>query len=427
MSELSKKDAASNSSYRLSKFDPLNDCVEWSTELILNHNLSPWALRLYLLFVSKINSNDPDNYTVRFAHNELQKIYNEVLHKSGNLKREQVCKGLNDLFHLYNYVVGENGQYRMVHLFSSQEGPSDENGYYELTATLEGREIFFNIASAAYTYRKLVMYLELVETDSVYPLLIYRYLLTKLKALNAFPGRYYSWYTTYDEILECLKIETKMEFKYFKRDILKKAVEIIRNVTDIDLPENFITKENKKLKFTAKFKNKNLIEQEEIHIRQMLIDKASDDKKAQIKLLINDDKNKKYLVSDKDVDVIIKEANENNVSFSDLKDIIIYTMARKHNIKSSLTGYIINAIRKGFVKTAMQEATAISYESNYDIKKTNNDLNKLPNTKKWNQTTAPTSKSLEALKEIEHLYMQEVINDSDEINDSDDNNTDNKS
>ena len=200
--------------------------VSKSRPLVLMKEV-PFALgelKVLDTYLSRINPKDPAMRTVRFSKEEY-----EDLMGIERMRPERLSKYVDSLMGKVVTVPDRRvkGGWRKYTLFSTCECGQDENEQWwiDLSCTTEARKLFFNLEGIGYIRYQLKNVLPLT---SKYSVLLYIYLLD-----NRFRR---SWTVPLDEIREKIlrcDSETYQDFKYFKRDILDKALKEVNAKTDL--------------------------------------------------------------------------------------------------------------------------------------------------------------------------------------------------
>ena len=181
----------------------------WQSELTLAE------FKILDIYLSRINSHDPNSREVRFEKGELERIIGVTEIRKDALKKR--------LRHLMGSVVdipdneAPNG-IAMITLFSKAVAIPDESGQWQinLRCTEEAMKYFFNIERLGYFRYKLRC---IASLTSRYAYILFMY-------LESNRGFKKSWVENLDELkkkLRCDKEETYHEFKYFNKMVLKRA------------------------------------------------------------------------------------------------------------------------------------------------------------------------------------------------------------
>lgn len=179
-------------------------------------------LKILDTYLSRINSHDENSRTVTFTKSEY-----ETLMGLSDTRPQTLKKYIKSMLQKVVEVPTERG-YTLFTLFTKAECEKNEYDQWEieLTCSEQAKELFFNIEQLGYFRYELKNILALT---SKYSFLLYLYLLKE---------RYRGdWTISLDELreqrLDLKNNETYKTFKYFKRDILDKAVAEINAKTDI--------------------------------------------------------------------------------------------------------------------------------------------------------------------------------------------------
>ena len=206
----------------------LNDkyIVEKSRPLVLMKEV-PFALgelKILDTYLSRINARDPAATTVRFSKEEY-----EDLMGIERMRPERLEKYIKSIMSKTVSIpdATARGGFRVYTLFDEAVCAPDENGQWwiDLSCTTKAKKLFFNIDGIGYIRYQLKNVLPLT---SKYSVLLYIYLLD-----NRFRG---SWEIDLAELRESVFRCTQpcyLDYKYFKRDILEKAVAEVNRVTDL--------------------------------------------------------------------------------------------------------------------------------------------------------------------------------------------------
>lgn len=179
----------------------------WQSELTLPE------FKILDVYLSRINSREPDNKVVMLEKGELESILGVK-----KINNEDLTKRLE---HLMGHVVRiPDPQYpkgvHLVTLFEEAIAIPDEYGIWQinLECTQKAMKYFFNVENLGYLRYKLRC---IMPITSRYTYIMFLYLES-----NRFRKH---WEVSLDElkqILGCNTEEYAKEFKYFNRDVLKK-------------------------------------------------------------------------------------------------------------------------------------------------------------------------------------------------------------
>lgn len=200
--------------------------VEKSRPLMLMKEV-PFALgelKILDTYLSRINARDPSATTVRFSKEEY-----EDLMGIERMRPERLEKYVKSIMSKTVSVpdTTAKGGFRVYTLFDEAVCAPDDNGQWwiDLSCTTKAKKLFFNIDGIGYIRYQLKNVLPLT---SKYSVLLYIYLLD-----NRFRA---SWEIDLAELRESVFRCTQpcyLDYKYFKRDILEKAVAEVNRVTDL--------------------------------------------------------------------------------------------------------------------------------------------------------------------------------------------------
>lgn len=183
---------------------------------LYNSDLTLEEFKILDLYLSRINSHNPDKRVVEFSKSEIESIMEikqikpEVLqlrlkHLMGN-----VVKIPDD-----NSTDSING-FRMITLFEESVATQDESGMWNIRmeCTQKAMKYFFNVENLGYLRYKLRC---ITSITSRYTYIFFNYL-----EFNRFRK---TWKVDIDElkeILQCDKVEAYKKYKYFNNLIMKK-------------------------------------------------------------------------------------------------------------------------------------------------------------------------------------------------------------
>lgn len=175
------------------------------------------------VYLSRINSHNPDHKTVIFGKAELERIFGIKKMNNSELKKR--------LKHLMSNVVelpdSESGNgFQLVTLFEEAISYKDENGVWkvQLECTDKAMKYFFNIENLGYFRYRLR---STILLKSRYSYVMFNYLES-----NRFRK---TWVASLDEVkllLKCDKTPAYSEFKDFNRLVLKKIKDEITKKTE---------------------------------------------------------------------------------------------------------------------------------------------------------------------------------------------------
>ena len=205
-----------------------NNIVQKSRSLLLMKAV-PFdlgELKILDAYLSRINSRDPENGSVVFTRKE----YEELMGLK-EMRLETLKKCTKAMLTKVVEIPKPNGKgYTQFSLFEVADYAPDENlGEWTITLTCstKAKKVFFNIEEIGYIRYRLKNVLALGSRYSVF---LYLYLLD-----NRFRG---VWSIDIDELRENVfrcDSEYYKEFKWFNKDILKKAVLEVVEKTDVNV------------------------------------------------------------------------------------------------------------------------------------------------------------------------------------------------
>lgn len=181
-------------------------------------------LKILDTYIARINPNNPKATTVRFSKEEY-----EDLMGIERMRPERLEKYVKSIMSK-NVTVPDKtarGGFRVYTLFDEAICEPDENGQWwiDLSCTRKAKKLFFEIDGITYLKYQLKNVLPLT---SKYSVLLYLYLLD-----NRFRA---SWEISVTDLREkvfrCF-VECYKDYKYFKRDIIEKALKEVNEKTDI--------------------------------------------------------------------------------------------------------------------------------------------------------------------------------------------------
>ena len=195
------------------KSNPLQSLAK--TELTLPE------LKILDVYLSRIDSHDPEKRTVVIEKGELE----QVLGVSRILK-QQLKGRLRNLFQVVEVEDDTKPDgFKLVSLFEEADAVPDNEGLWKitLTCTASAREYIFNIDNIGYLKYRLK---NVIELKSRYSYVLYLYLEN-----NSFRK---TWEINLEDLKELLKCNAKRyeQFKFFNAEILKKSQQEINEKTD---------------------------------------------------------------------------------------------------------------------------------------------------------------------------------------------------
>jgi plasmid replication initiation protein len=185
-------------------------------------------LKLLDTYLSRLNLHDPDSRTVTFTRAE----YEELLGR-GKINAEELRESTKSMVQKVVTLPKANGFKGYTHIALFAMAEYEENDYGEGEVRLEcstyGKKLIFNAENTGYLQYILKYSLNLKSKHSF---LLYNYLLC-----NRFRG---TWNVPLDELrlsvfrLNLIENPTYDKYKYFKRDVLDKALSEVNKHTDIE-------------------------------------------------------------------------------------------------------------------------------------------------------------------------------------------------
>ena len=205
------------------KAEPITSLGKSDDKLTVQKSLSLFALwqsdltlaefKILDIYLSRINSHNPDQREVVFEKGELEKVLG--IKKINKTDLEARLK------HLLNQVVvldrEDKKGFKLVALFEYAEADQDDYGIWQvkLECTQKAMKYFFNIETLGYLRYKLRC---VTSITSRYTYIMFSYL-----EHNRYRKTWEVDLNELRKILDCDKEELYKEFKYFNRDILKKV------------------------------------------------------------------------------------------------------------------------------------------------------------------------------------------------------------
>lgn len=188
-------------------------------------------LKILDVYLSRINSHEPEKRCVRFEKGEFEKLLgNTWMHKDDLVKR------LKNLFQVIE-IADERYPKRIncVSLFEKASCEQDEDGLWqvELMCTPSAMEYIFNIENLGYLKYRLKSVVNLTSR--------YSYVLYLLLESNCYHGNLEVKLDELKKILNCTAVRYD-EFKFFNAEILKKCQKEINEKTDISFTYSTIRK-----------------------------------------------------------------------------------------------------------------------------------------------------------------------------------------
>lgn len=175
-------------------------------------DLSLQAFKILDVYLSRIDSHDPDKRTVQLEKGELENLLGVT-----KILQKDLDERLRQLFQVVKIIdPSKQKGFKLISLFEEAYAYLDENGFWQitLTCTSSAREYIFNIENLGYLKYRLK---NVIELTSRYSYVLYIYLEN-----NRFRK---SWIISLDELKKLLNCtaETYDRFKYFNDLILKKC------------------------------------------------------------------------------------------------------------------------------------------------------------------------------------------------------------
>ena len=199
--------------------------VQKSTPLqsLTQTDLTLPELKLLDVYLSRIDSHDPEKRTVQIEKGELERVLGVT-----RILKDDLDTRLRHLFQIVE-VKDETKRkgFKLVSLFEEADAEPDENGLWTitLTCTPSAREYVFNIENLRYLRYRLR---NIVELKSRYSYILFMYLENNRDFRK-------SWEVSLNELKErlgCTSTTTYNKFKYFNDLILKKCHQEINEKTD---------------------------------------------------------------------------------------------------------------------------------------------------------------------------------------------------
>ena len=199
--------------------------VQKSTPLqsLTQTDLTLPELKLLDVYLSRIDSHDPEKRTVHIEKGELERVLGVT-----RILKDDLDTRLRHLFQIVE-VKDETKRkgFKLVSLFEEADAEPDENGLWTitLTCTPSAREYVFNIENLGYLRYRLR---NIVELKSRYSYILFM----SLENNRDFRK---SWEVSLNELKErlgCTSTTTYNKFKYFNDLILKKCHQEINEKTD---------------------------------------------------------------------------------------------------------------------------------------------------------------------------------------------------
>lgn len=204
--------------------DTANSLVQKSRplQLLASTDLTLSEFKILDIYLSRINSHNPDKRTVILKKGELEQYLGV-----NRIRKEDLYQRLDNLFQTIR-IEDERKErgFTLIGLFAKADANQDDNGLWEihLTCTPEAMEYIFNIDNLGYLKYRLK---NIVNLTSRYSYLLFIYLTN-----NRFRKQ---WTITLNDLKTTLNCKSDLynEFKYFNKNILKKAQREIEEKTDL--------------------------------------------------------------------------------------------------------------------------------------------------------------------------------------------------
>ena len=197
--------------------------VQKSTPLqsLAQSELTLSELKILDVYLSRIDSHDPEKRTVQIDKGELESVLGVT-----RIPKKELLKRLKHLFQAVEVKDETKPKgFKLVSLFEEADADPDETGLWTvtLTCTPSAREYIFNIENLGYLRYRLK---NIVELKSRYSYILFMYLEN-----NRFRK---SWEIKLDDLKELLKCEANRynQFKFFNAEILGKCHKELNEKTD---------------------------------------------------------------------------------------------------------------------------------------------------------------------------------------------------
>lgn len=135
---------------------PLNNCVQKSNPLVQlckNKDISLMAFKLLDIYLSRINSHEPDRRTVIIPRGELEQVMGVK-----RLERDDIAAALKSLSVGVDVAVGERNKVDVISLFQRMTATrfdDDDVWSVRLTCTEEAMQYVFNVDDLGYLRYRL--------------------------------------------------------------------------------------------------------------------------------------------------------------------------------------------------------------------------------------------------------------------------------
>lgn len=179
-------------------------------------------LKILDVYLSRIDSHDPEKRTVQIEKGELERVLGVT-----RILKDDLDKRLRHLFQAVEVKDKTKRKgFKIISLFEEADAEPDENDLWTitLTCTLPAREYIFNIENLGYLRYRLK---NIIELKSRYSYILFMYLENNRGFRN-------SWQIKLDDLKELLKCnaETYKTFFRFNGLVLSKCHQEINEKTD---------------------------------------------------------------------------------------------------------------------------------------------------------------------------------------------------
>lgn len=241
--------------------DPEKLTVQKSNPLqtLSQTELSLPAFKLLDVYLSRIDSHDPDKRTVQLEKGELEQLLGVT-----KISQKDLDERLRQLFQVVKvFDSSKRGGFKLISLFEEAYADPDEDGLWQitLTCTASAREYIFNVDNIGYLKYRLK---NVIELTSRYSYVLYIYLEN-----NRFRR---SWEIDLNELKKLLNCTatTYNTFKYFNDLVLKKCLVEITEKTNCKFSYETVKKGRtvKAIRFTVESLNEPIsVDAEEVPIQ----------------------------------------------------------------------------------------------------------------------------------------------------------------
>ena len=180
---------------------------------LYHSNFTLYEYKILDLYLSRINSHEPNNRLVSFTKKELENILG--LRK---IKIEALKKRLKNLMTTVIEIPDEDEKegFRLLTLFEEAVAKKESGSWtIKLTCTKPAKKYIFNIENLGYINYKLK---NIIHLSSLYAYYMYIYI-----EENRYRGHWKIDIENLKERLGCQKEETYTSYKFFNNSILKKV------------------------------------------------------------------------------------------------------------------------------------------------------------------------------------------------------------